>query len=150
HVDLGRTAIQPERVQQRSVPVSPHFSWRVGVGIVAHVHHLFVRWLCPRQPLAVHVVSPEEMIGDDGLRWVDDGNNAIERERFVALEVEHRRYRFRERPTDTVGAEGGGIRNRRRIRSMTAGARRRHAYDNERTTDHHPNHRPTYPNHRYT
>src|SRR5450756_907033 len=39
NVDLGRAAIQPERVQQRAMPISPYFGRRAGVGIIAHIHH---------------------------------------------------------------------------------------------------------------
>src|SRR5439155_16632697 len=77
------------------------------------------------------------MIGDDRLCWVDDGNDTIEWKGLVALQVEYRRQRLRQRPTRTVGAEGGRIRNRRRIRSTAAGAERRHACDHQGTT-HHP------------
>jgi hypothetical protein len=35
----------------------------------------------------VHVVVPEEVVRDDRARGVDDGDDAIEREPLVALEV---------------------------------------------------------------
>src|SRR5471030_1874869 len=111
------------------MPVSPYFGRRVGIGIIANINHLFVRRLRPRQPLAVDVVSPEKMIGDDRLGWMDDSNDAIERKGLVTLEVEHRSHGLRERPGGTVRAESCRTRNRRRIRSATASAECRHGRD---------------------
>jgi hypothetical protein len=67
---------------------------------------------------------------------MDDGNDAIERKGLVALEVEHRSQRFRERPTGAVRAESCWIRNRRRIGSATAGAERCQGCDYQDTTHH--------------
>jgi hypothetical protein len=44
----------------------------------------------------MHVVAPEEVIGDDRPSRVNDGYRAVEREPFVALEVKKGRESMRE------------------------------------------------------
>jgi hypothetical protein len=44
----------------------------------------------------VHIVTPQKVVGDDALRRMHDGNDALESEGLVALCVENRRERVRE------------------------------------------------------
>ena len=44
----------------------------------------------------LHVVTPEEVVGDDGASRVNDRDRSVEREPFVALEVEKGRESMRE------------------------------------------------------
>jgi hypothetical protein len=72
----------------------------------------------------VHVVMPEQVIGDDRPSRVNDGDRAVEREPFVALEVEKGRESMREPGSAVrVGQRSShDHRSWRKMRPWSAGA----------------------------
>src|SRR5215213_722054 len=86
YVDRRGTAAAPIRVEYLAVPVRPHVG-RCAVGVVADPHDLLVGGDGERDPRAMYVVAPEQVIRDDRTRGMDDSDGALEREPFVALLV---------------------------------------------------------------
>ena len=86
HVDGRGAAAAPVGVQDLAVPVGPDVGGRAA-GVVADPDDLLVGGHGEGDPGAVDVVPPEQVVGDDRPRGVDDGDGALEREPFVALEV---------------------------------------------------------------
>ena len=85
-VDGDLPSITPLGVQQLAVPEGPNVGGRFG-RIVPNPDDLLVGRDGERDPRAVDVVLPEEVIGDDPTHWMNDGDDPLKREPLVALDV---------------------------------------------------------------
>jgi len=69
------------------MPVSPDVDRSSGA-IVPNPHYLLIGWNSKRNPGAMYVVAPEQVIGDYPFDGVDHGHYSGERERFITLQVQ--------------------------------------------------------------
>jgi hypothetical protein len=69
------------------VPESPELRRRPAA-VVADPDDLLVGWDGERDPGAVDVVSPEQVVGDDPASRVNDGDDPLQWEPLVRLEVQ--------------------------------------------------------------
>jgi hypothetical protein len=103
------------------MPVRPHLRC-CARGVITNPYELFVGWNRERQPGTVGVVSPQQVIGDHSFGWMNDRDDALERERFIALQVEQRCVSLCQR-RETVARDGRrcGIRSGWNVRVRSAG-----------------------------
>src|SRR5947208_9928985 len=64
HVDGGRSASTPIGVQRFAMPIRPDISRRTA-GLVTHPDDLLVRGDGVRNPRAMHVITPEQVVADN-------------------------------------------------------------------------------------
>lgn len=85
-VDGDLSAVVPVGVQQGAVPEGPDVGGGAG-RVVADPDDFFVGGDGEGDPGAVNVVLPEQVVADDAPGGVDDGDDALQGEPFVALDV---------------------------------------------------------------
>src|SRR5262249_55033480 len=102
-VDGWLAAIAPIGVQHRPMPVRPQVSRRFRDRIIADPDFFLVARFGPWHPLAIYVPRPVENVCDDWAAGMHDGDDALEREWLVALDVQHRSQLSRERYSRRVG-----------------------------------------------
>ena len=86
HVDRWCAVTAPVGVQHFAMPVRPYISG-CSARVVADPDDLLVRRHGERDPRAMDVVLPEQVVTDDRPGWVDNRDGAHEWEPFVALDV---------------------------------------------------------------
>ena len=77
HVDRDLAAVAPVGMKQRAVPIRPDVGRRAR-RVVADPDDLFVGRDGERNPRAMDVVLPEQVIGDDAARRMDDGDDSLQ------------------------------------------------------------------------
>ena len=86
HVDRDLAAVAPVGVEQRPVPERPDVGRRAG-RVVADPDDFLVGRDRERYPGAVDVVLPQQVVGNDAPRGMDDRDDSLQGEPFVALDV---------------------------------------------------------------
>jgi hypothetical protein len=95
HIDCDRTFSTPIRVQDRSVPIRPYVD-RCHRCVVGDPDDFSVSRFGEREPGAMCIVAPQQVICDDGACRMYYGNHALEREWFIVLQIQCRRECARE------------------------------------------------------
>lgn len=86
NVDGHLAAIAPIGVEQRAVPECPKLRGGLG-GVVSHPDDLLVGWDGERNPRPVDVISPEQVVGNDPAGRMNHGDNTLQWEPLVPLDV---------------------------------------------------------------
>jgi len=85
-VDFDAATIAPLSVKDVAVPEGPDVGWGL-CGVITHPNELFVGWDGEGNPRAVDIIAPQEVISDNGPCGMNHGDDTLEREPFIALDV---------------------------------------------------------------
>ena len=101
-IDGNLTASPPIRVGERAVPIGPQIDGRAR-RVVSDPDDLLMSGKGERNPRAVDIILPEQVIRDDPPGRMKDSDDALQWEPFVALNVQE----WRECPRELLPAAAG-------------------------------------------